>query len=127
MPAPDQIEWWLKTGLIYGLGFISLAIGVALASYFFFRIGNAIVGFINDLRSKWVPKVVTGHIAMLTTTQTNSNRTAEAVEKLTESHTVSSDNHVKTHRAVQCIAKAMQEDCCDEARKYLDDAIRELK
>jgi hypothetical protein len=73
------------------------------------------------------PKVVSGHMTFLETTKLATLKTADAVDKLTESHGVSQDNHSKTHKAVQCIALALQEDCCDEARKHLDDAIKELK
>jgi hypothetical protein len=121
-------EWFLKTGAIYGLGFIVIAGGVALGLYFIYAIGRQAVALLSDLRTKWIPRVVDEHMGFVETVKTAAESTSSAVNKLTESHTVSFDNHTKTHRALECIVKAQQEgDVCEEARRHLDDAIRELK
>ncbi len=123
----DDIERFFKVTAIHGLGFAALLGGVVLAFYFIWWGGNAVVAFINDARAEWAPKIVNGHLGLLKTIEGNSNATTAAVNKLTESTSVSTDNHTKTHRALHYIARAQQEDCGDEAKSLLDDAIRELK
>jgi len=128
MPTPDQFEQFIKTTAIYGLGFVALAIGVAMVAYFAFRIGNAVVGLLRDTREKWLPQVVSGHMTFIETTKVATLRTSDAVEKLTESTTVSTNNHEKTHKALAAIARAQAEcEIPEPARKHLEDAIQELK
>lgn len=128
MPTIEQAEWFLKTGAIHGLGFIAIAGILWLIGYGSYRGINACIGVVIDIRTKWLPKLVDGHLTFLEHTKTSNARTSEAVEKLTDSYGASMDNHSKTHRALACIVQAQQQgDVCDEARKYLDDAIRELQ
>ncbi len=127
MPTVEQLEWFFKTGSVYGLGTVLLTGGVALSLWFLYRIGNGIAGLVDDIRRKWLPDIAGGHLDFLQTTAKNSDTTAKAVVKLSESTTLSTDNHGKTHRALHFIARAQQEECCDEAKQLLNDAIRELK
>lgn len=127
-PTIEQVEWYLKTASTYGLGFIALALMLGLMAYGAYYIINSVIGLITDVRTIWMPKLVDGHLTFLEHAKTSNARTSEAVEKLTESNGASMDNHSKTHRALACIVQAQQQgDVCDEARKYLDDAIRELQ
>jgi hypothetical protein len=124
----DQIEWLLKTGSIYGLGFAALAVGVSMAFYFLWRIGLGVANFVDDVRTKWFPNVVTGHLAFLSRTQESNDATLAAVEKMTAGHAVSSDSHEKTHRALEYIARAQAEgDVCEDARAFLVEAVKILK
>jgi hypothetical protein len=128
MPTTDQIEWWLKTGSMYGLGFIAIAGFLALTFYGAFFGLRAVIRLVDSVRLIYLPQIVSGHLTFLEHTKVTTATTAQAVEKLTESYGASMDNHSKTHRALACIVKAQQEgDVCDEARKHLADAIRELQ
>lgn len=128
MPTPENAEWFLRTGSIYGLGFIAIAGFLWLAFYGTFYILRETIHLVQDVRRKWLPDIVSGHQTFLEHTKVSNAATAQAVTKLTESYEASSDNHSKTHRAVKLIASALQYgDVCDEARKDLDEAIKELQ
>lgn len=127
MPTIEQMEWFFKTGANYGIGFVLLSSLVGILIYATWRISRAVIKIIED-GSEWLPKLVKSHIGFLQTTEQTSVRVAKATEAMTDSHMQSQGNHGKTHRALHSIAKAQQMgDVCDEARRYLDDAIRELK
>lgn len=127
MPNETQIEWWLKTGVVYGLGFILLAGIVVLILY-------AAWLLIRGTRY-WLPRLLSGHMDFIENTKItnaciadNSERTTKAVEVLTESYGVSSGNHGKTHRALEHLANAAKSHTtCDDVHEHIDKAIEELR
>jgi hypothetical protein len=128
MPTLEQADWFLRTGSVYGLGFVAIAVILALIFYGAFFGIRACLNLIDDVRKIWLPQLVGGHLTFLEHTKVSNAATAQAVTKLTESYEASSGNHSKTHRALECLIKATQSgEICNEAREYLDEAIRELK
>lgn len=128
MPTIEQAEWFLRTGSVYGLGFIAIAGILWLIFYGAFYGIRGVLNLVDDVRTKWLPKLVDGHLTFLEHTKVSNAAIEQAVTKLTDSYEASSGNHSKTHRALECMVKAQQAgEMCDEAKGYLDDAIRELK
>jgi hypothetical protein len=141
MPGPDQIEWWLKTGSIYGLGFVLLAGLCFLALYGSFKATVLILGIIGDAK-KWIPKAVGAYLGFVEHVKSSNSQVAEAsaqvatantqvaeaVKAMTESHSISSDNHGRTHRALAYVAEAAKPDTTNQkAIELLDKALRELR
>ena len=128
MPTPEQFEQFIKTAAVQGLGFVFLAGVVGLLLYGGLWGIRSLIRLVDSVRSVWLPKLVSGHLTFLEHTQVATAATSSAVERLTESYAISSDNHGKTHRALECIVKAQQVgEVCEEAREYLEKAIEELK
>lgn len=128
MPSIDQIEWYLKTASMYGLGFVAIAGFLFLAFYGTFFGLRAVIGLVQDIRQRWLPEVVSGHLTFLEHTKVTTAATRDAVTKLSESYGASMDNHGKTHRALEYIARAHQSgDISEKAKNHLDAAIRELE
>lgn len=124
----ENIEWALKVGSIYGLGFVAIAGILSLIFYGTFFGIRSVLGLIDDVRKRWLPRVVDEHVSFVATTKEATTATREAVEKLAVSHGVSRDNHSKTHRALAYVVEALQSgDVCDEARDCLRRAIAELR
>lgn len=127
MPTIDQFEWFLKTGSIYGLGFLAIAGMLFLVFYGTFWGLKEVIGLIQDVREKHLPNVVNGHMGFISTSQSATVATSVAVAKLAEGHTTSGNNHDKTHRVLRHITLALSEgDVCEEAKAHLRDAIQEL-
>src|SRR5688572_31544343 len=122
MPTPEQFEWFIKVAVVHGLGFVLLAGIVGLILYAGLFGTRAVIRLVDSVRTEWLPKIVSGHLTHLEHTQIATAATSQAVTKLTESYEASSGNHGKTHRAVECIARALQRgDVCEEARNDLDE------
>lgn len=130
MDIPTQgIEWWLKSGLIYGLGFIAIA---GLLGIFLWAMGfgaKECVGILRAFR-QWIPVMAKSHLEFVDTTKRNSERTATAVEKLTETHGVSTNHHRRTHRTMGKILEAAKHAAkhanMGEVHDLLEEAEREL-
>jgi hypothetical protein len=136
MPTPttDQLEWFLKTGSMYGLGFILVAGLVGLALYGTFQVTVIVIGIFRDAK-KWIPRAVAGYLGFVENIKTTnaqqaeaSEKVAEAVKGMTASHAVSTDNHGRTHRALAYVAEAAKVDTTNEqAQGLLDKALKELR
>lgn len=127
MPNQETIEWWLKTGSVYGLGFVALAVLVGIVLWLLGFGTYHLLGILVAVK-KWLPQVVQGHLGFLTETRETNSRIATAVELLTETHTTSHGNHRKTHRALEHIVAAAKEGTtCEDVRGHLDKAVQELR
>jgi hypothetical protein len=93
----DQViqfsEWFLKTGSVYGLGFVLISALTGLFIYGCWKITVHVIGILATLR-EWVPKLLSGHWSLIQTCD-------KAVGCLAESHAEDAVNHVamKEHLA----------------------------
>lgn len=141
MPTAEQLEWFFKVAVSHGLGFLLLAGLVGIILWATIRFSWVVIGLVDDCRKKYLPELFGNHMEFIQTVKasseasaTASETTAHAVQRLTLTHSVSSENHAKTHanqakthKALACIAKAQQAATPEESNGHLEDAIRELK
>ena len=126
--TPEQLEWWLKTGSIYGLGFIALAVGVGMAAVFCWKLGKIVLDWLRI----WPTRIAERHVSLMSTlednsqTQTNASaKTADALEALTDSK---ASEHRRTRRALGHLTEAAKEaTICKKVQAHLDRALDELR
>ena len=110
VPSIEFLEWFAKTGAMYGLGFVALLCIVILVFWLGFKTVHAIISFIDDLRRIWIPQIVTGHLKFLSNTDAALSKLAEGKET--------------THSALRLLIKAAKSMISDpNAVDFLDKAI----
>ena len=141
-PTFQSLEWFLKTGITYGLGVVLMSALTGLFIWllwagcralveFLKRIGPAILGLITDVRH-WMTEVASSHMSFIEANKATSERVATAVEKLEETSTASGANHGRTHRTlghVIAAAKCAAQDPhgMTEVYRLLEAAEKELQ
>ncbi len=86
----ETLEWWIKTGVVYGLGFIVLAALALIFVWFVWKVAGHINAMIHTCRQE-LPPAIASHRKLLETLRESAEkhddtnaRTTLAVETLTE-------------------------------------------
>ena len=95
----NAVEWWLKTGLLHGLGLVTVACIMLLFLWVLAFGAKEIIGILRHVRHS-IPRVVQAHMGFVESTKETNARVADAVQTLTDTHTTSGSNHTKTHRTM---------------------------
>jgi hypothetical protein len=82
---PATVEWWLKTGSIYGLGFVVIAGGIAFAFWVAWLL-------VRGCR-KWVPNVIGAHVGNVNANSEALRSLSTCYETLTDTQRVSEQRH----------------------------------
>lgn len=101
------LDWWLRTGLLHGLGFVVLACIMLIFLWLLAFGAKELVGILRAIRV-WIPQVATAHLGFLGTQTAATEKITEAVETLANTHAISGDNHDRTHRTIGRILTAAQ-------------------
>jgi hypothetical protein len=89
-------DWFLKTGSIYGLGFVLISALTCIFIYGCWKLTVHAIGILATLR-EWIPKLLSGHWSLMQTCD-------KAVACLAESHAEDAANHAQMKESVQSIA-----------------------
>lgn len=123
MPTQEQVEWFLKTGAMYGLGFVLLAGFIAIILVVCWRTASSAI----SAASEWGPKLLQAHVDFLEEVKVSNKRMADAVETIAHGGAASEDSHKKTHKALRHIAIARQSETATvEVKNELQKAIDAL-
>lgn len=130
MPPQALVEWWIKTGLIYGLGFVFAAAILGIFVVFVASISRKVVVMVDACRVE-IPRVAKAHLDFVQTTKENGYQITAAVQAIRETYSLSTINHERTHRALGQIVAAAHEAAAhinnEKVRSHLGQAAKELE